>query len=136
MVKVSAWSWSLLVNGLLAFSLNLYQNIYIKRSSVVTVAMAARFKDMSIIASGFIFFHESFSGLQWAAGSMLLALAFVWSWVSMKSKQEQTSPADEEEQCKPAKRDFCDYGAMAQYALDLKWPCCERLLAGESQRLC
>lgn len=81
------WTPVLLLNGLVAFSLNIAIALFIKNSSAVSFILAGIVKDAAIVALGFFLFAEDVSSLQMVGFSVQLLAIVTWSM--MKSFPEQ-----------------------------------------------
>lgn len=76
-----AWWPYLLVNSLVAFSLNVVIALFIKHSSAVAFILAGMVKDVVIVAAGATLFHEHIGKLQAFGFTMQMAGILLWSIV-------------------------------------------------------
>jgi len=82
MGELYAWWPVLLLNGTLAFTLNVIVACFIKHTSAVAMVMVSIVKDVTIVSTGVFLFHEQISTQQTVG--FVLQLTMIWVWSLMK----------------------------------------------------
>jgi len=76
---ITAWLPILLVNGLVAFALNVSIALFMKMSSPVSFVLAGIVKDCAIVCVSALLMHEEVSGIQIVGFTLQLCIILLWS---------------------------------------------------------